>query len=108
MEVAIEDEDEDAETEDELPDYDVIINNPFTTTVRSGPREEIFTTQNSGGKTCPWVRQTEEEGGNEEESDFELAEFSKNPRQEEGYYSYATDEDTTSEVSEQVEQTRKS
>lgn len=104
LEVVIEDE----EIEEELPDYDIIMNNPFTTTARSGPREEIFATHNSGGKSCPWVRQTEEEGGNEKESDFELVKLSKNPKQEEGYYSYPTDEDTTSEVSEQVEQTRKS
>jgi len=104
LEIAIEDEDE----EDGLPNYERIMNNPSTTAIRTEPREEIFARYHGREKSCPWVRQAEDEEGNEEESDFELAMHSKNPRQEEGYYSYITDEDTTSEVTEQEEQTRKS
>jgi hypothetical protein len=98
---------DDPETEDELPNYDVIMNNPCTTAIRTGPREEIFTAYHGREKSCPWVRQTDEEA-DEEESDFELETLSRDPEQDEAYYSYASGEDAAAEVTEQTEQTRKS
>lgn len=100
-------EDPDAETEDELPIYEEILNNPSTTNIKNGPREEIFEAYRGREKSCPWVRQSEVDE-DEEETDFELETIDNNPKLDDAWHPYATDEETTSEVTKQVEQTRKS
>jgi hypothetical protein len=101
-------EDPDPKTEDELPIYEAILNHrPSAPDIKDGPREEIFEAYHCREKSCPWVRQSEVEE-DEEETDFELETIDKNPKLDDAYNPYVTDEDTTGEVTKQVEQTSES
>ena len=90
-----------------MPIYEEILNNPSSTNIKNGPREEIFEAYRDREKSCPWVRQSEVEE-DEEETDFELETIDNNPKLDDAWHPYATDVDTTSEVTKQVKQTRKS